>query len=126
MFVDFCSRLVAAFHWLPIGWAGKLFESRVINLNFQKGFGLTRMQDCASGTTWHLSSAEAHFLDMEGVRGSIPLPPTIQINVLAFVSSDRAHVSPMKCCCPLFAYLELIIIAKLPTRDHSILPEGHR
>ena len=24
-----------------------------------------------------VSSAEEHFLDMEGVRGSIPLPPTI-------------------------------------------------
>jgi hypothetical protein len=33
---------------------------------------------------------------MEGVRGSIPLPPTIDINSLAFVSCNRAHVSPMK------------------------------
>jgi hypothetical protein len=33
---------------------------------------------------------------MEGVRGSIPLPPTIEINVLEFISCNRAHVSPMK------------------------------
>ena len=27
-------------------------------------------------TGWAVSSAEEHFLDMEGVRGSIPVPPT--------------------------------------------------
>ena len=36
------------------------------------------------------------FLDMEGVRGSIPLPPTIEINGLAFPLIDPAQVSPKK------------------------------
>jgi hypothetical protein len=31
---------------------------------------------------------------MEGVRGSIPLPPTIDINNLDFFSRNSAHVSP--------------------------------
>jgi hypothetical protein len=31
---------------------------------------------------WAVSSAEEHFLDMEGVRGSIPLPPTMKFNGL--------------------------------------------
>jgi hypothetical protein len=50
-----------------------------------------------------VSSAEEHFLDMEGVRGSIPLPPTIDINALDFFSGNRAHVSPMKTARRLYA-----------------------
>jgi hypothetical protein len=48
---------------------------------------------CATVGVW---LRPEHFLDMEGVRGSIPLPPTININGLDFVSSNRARVSPMK------------------------------
>ena len=34
------------------------------------------------GRQYSVSSAGEHFLDMEGVRGSIPLPPTIKIKRL--------------------------------------------
>ena len=37
-----------------------------------------------------VSSAEEHFLDMEGVRGSIPLPPTIA----ADPETSRANEKP--------------------------------
>ena len=37
-----------------------------------------------------LSSAVEHFLDMEGVRGSIPLAPTIEINGLARIVESPA------------------------------------
>ncbi len=40
--------------------------------------------------------AEERSLDMEGVRGSIPLPPTSKINALSLIGFQRAHVSPMK------------------------------
>src|ERR1700719_1903397 len=43
-----------------------------------------------------VSSAEEHFLDMEGVRGSIPLPPTSHIKTLGFWLLRLAHEMPMK------------------------------
>ena len=48
------------------------------------------------GSDWAVSSAGEHILDMDGVTGSIPVPPTILIKGLARRRSRRAHVSPMK------------------------------
>jgi hypothetical protein len=42
-----------------------------------------------------VSSAEEHFLDMEGVTSSILVPPTIIFRDLALCRYNRAHVSPM-------------------------------
>jgi hypothetical protein len=41
-------------------------------------------------------SEEEHFLDMEGVSGSIPLPPTIDFKTLAQSRVRSAHEMPMK------------------------------
>ena len=43
-----------------------------------------------------VQSAGERSLDMEGVRGSIPLPPTIHIKMLARWAFGLAHEMPMK------------------------------
>jgi hypothetical protein len=43
-----------------------------------------------------LSQFAEHFLDMEGVRGSIPLPPTIEIKMLPSRAFFLAHEMPVK------------------------------
>jgi hypothetical protein len=55
---------------------------------------------------------------MEGVSGSIPLPPTIEINLLDLLSCNRAHVSPMKTA----EVLPATCVPALPLRLPSCAP----
>jgi hypothetical protein len=71
---------------------GKIFDAHMVKQTFGGG-----LKFCSEFDGKHFYfQAQDRVLDMEGVAGSIPAPPTICINDLRLLACERAHVSPKK------------------------------